>query len=103
MRILKGAIVSPKLTETETREPGYQESMRQIIFIPLLIVCGCVGPETPVIDQNVGARQERCSLNQKKIEQDRSARASCRPQPGLLEQAGNALSGTASAFRAPGP
>jgi hypothetical protein len=77
--------------------------MRPVIFIPLLIACGCVGPGTPVIDQNTEARQESCTPNQKKVEHDRRAEASCRPQPSLLEQVGNALSGTASAFRAPGP
>jgi hypothetical protein len=101
--MLKGAIVLPKLTETDTLEPGYQELMRQIIFIPLLMVCGCVGPETSLIDPNADARHEDCAANQKKIESDHRTGASCRPHPGLFEQVGNALSGSASAFRAPGP
>ena len=77
--------------------------MRQIIFIPLLLACGCVGPGAPVIDQSADVRQDHCFPSRTKAEPDRSAGASCRPQPGLLEEIGNALSGGASAFRAPGP
>ena len=77
--------------------------MRLFIFMPLLIACSCSGPEAIGTDQKVDARQDYCSANQKKAKHDRTAEAFCRPQPGLLEQAGNVLSGTASSFRAPGP
>ena len=77
--------------------------MRPFMFMPLLIACGCVGPGNPVTDQNTDARQVYCFTNQKKIERNGIAGVPCRLQPGVLEQVGNALSGTASAFRAPGP
>lgn len=77
--------------------------MRPIMFIPFLIACGCAGPELSGTDQNADARQENCSSSPKKFEQDRRSEPSCRPQPGWLEQVGNALSGSASAFRGTRP
>ncbi len=54
-------------------------------------------------DQNAEVRQEYCSPSQKKIEHNPGSGASCQPRPGLLEQVGNAISGSAAALRAPGP
>ena len=77
--------------------------MRPFLYLALLLAWGCAGPETALTDQQTGTGQEYCSTSQKKIDPDRRTGVSCRPQPGLLEQVGNALSGTASAVRAPGP
>lgn len=77
--------------------------MRPFIYLTLLLACGCAGPGTALTDQKTATRQGYCPTSQKTVEPDRLGGASCRPQPGLLEQVGNALSGTASAVRAPGP
>jgi hypothetical protein len=77
--------------------------MRSMLLVPVLVSLGCASPETSMTDKRAKDPQEFCAARLNQSAGDRAPAISCRPQPGLLEQVGNALSGTASAFRAPGP
>lgn len=72
----------------------------------LVILClgvGCAGPETTLTAEDTESRQEVCANGQQKEEHDRDAATACRPDRTWFQKVGDALSGVASAFRAPGP
>ena len=76
--------------------------MRLMLFVPVLVSFGCAAADTSMIDQRAKG-PESCTAGLRQSAGHQGSEISCRPQPGLIEQVGNALSGTASAFRAPGP
>jgi hypothetical protein len=77
--------------------------MRPILLVPVLVSLGCAVPETSVVNQRDKGPQASCAASVRESAGARGTAQSCLVHPGLAEQVGNALSGTASAFRAPGP
>jgi len=78
-------------------------SLRGGLLILSLTGFGCAGPGTSLTHESTELRQETCASGQPQSERDRSSATSCRAQRGWFQQVGDALSGAATAFRAPGP
>lgn len=73
------------------------------LLVLFLTGLGCAGSGTSLTHESAELRQESCPSGQQKTERDRGSATSCRPQRSWFQQVGDALSGAASAFRAPSP
>jgi hypothetical protein len=84
-------------------KPSMSSSVLVGVLILLWAALGCASPKASLTDKSIEQRQESCTSNQQKTARDRGAMTSCQSQRSWFEQAGDALSGAASAFRAPSP
>lgn len=84
-------------------KPSMSSSVPGGVLILFLATLGCDSPRASLADQSAEHRQESCTSSRQKTERDRDSANSCRSQRSWSEQIGDALSGVASAFRAPSP
>jgi hypothetical protein len=72
----------------------------------LILLCtgaGCAGPSSSLTHDRGDLQEETCSPQQQEAKHNRVSPAACRPHRTWVQKVGDALSGAASAFRAPSP
>jgi hypothetical protein len=77
--------------------------VQAVMLVILSLGVGCAGPQASLTADGAESHEEVCTSSQQKEERDRHAATACRPHRTWLQEVGDAISGVASAFRAPNP